>query len=123
MWLPLALLALGVSAFLWALRARRLSGPTIYLPAESLPILGALWPMLANYQRHHDWKLEWLRRAEKAGKEAACWSVFGAPPHLELASTRAVKYVLQDGFDNFESEEQRRSAACAEQLHPGCSRS
>jgi hypothetical protein len=41
----------GVCAVVYAMRARRLSTPTIYLPAHSLPYVGSLFSLAKNFDR------------------------------------------------------------------------
>jgi len=103
MWLPL-LAVCALLSCLYSMRVRRVGGPTIYVPPESRTWIGALYHVLVNYHRHHDWKLEWQRRAEAEGKEVTSWCIPASPSFISVLSPRVLKYVLQDGFENFESQ-------------------
>lgn len=58
MWLQIFVVLAALVAFVYALRARSFSQPTVHHPRAFEPILGMTRAVMANFDRHYDWKLD-----------------------------------------------------------------
>ena len=102
MWLQLLVVLLALGAFVYSLRARSFQQSTVHHPRGFERVLGMTREVMANFDRHYDWKLEVLREAADAGKELACVSMFAAPTTIEVVTPRMVEFILKDAQPNFE---------------------
>lgn len=102
MWLQLLAVLAALVAFVYALRARSFTQSTVHHPRAFEPILGMTRDVLANFDRHFDWKLDKLQEAVDAGKELLCVSMFAAPCTIEVITPRMVEFILKDAQPNFE---------------------